>query len=143
MHFVVFALETTVSECDCTKTVPVGISDGQIPDSQMKSNSVKVTTPGSTYTGPEEARLNNKPSASGTGAWEPKDEEGYIEIYFNKLETITEIRTQGSPSSNKYTRRYFVFYSKDGKTFEQEPVKTVRFLYKYLVICSLFSVVVI
>ena len=122
---------TTPVVCDCTKTVPVGISNGRIPDSQMKSNSVKVTTPGSTYTGPEEARLNNKPSTSGTGAWEPKDEEGHIEIYFNKLENIKEIRTQGSPSSKKYTRRYFIFASKDGKTFDDEPVKTVHNITKF------------
>jgi len=103
----------------------IGVSDDRIPDSQIKSNSVKVTTPGSKYTGPEEARLNNKPSSKGSGAWEPKDEEGHIDIYFNKLEEIKEIRTQGSPSSTKYARRYFIFYSKDGKNFEPEPVQTV------------------
>jgi len=92
---------------------PIGVSDDRIPDSQIKSNSVKVTT------------LNNKPSSKGSGAWEPKDEEGHIDIYFNKLEEIKEIRTQGSPSSTKYTRRYFIFYSKDGKNFEPEPVQTV------------------
>jgi len=91
----------------------------------MKASSVKVRTPGRTYTGPEEARLNNKPSFNGTGAWEPKDSEGYLDMYFNKLEEIKEIRTQGSPSSTKYTRRYFLFYSEDGRTFKQDPVKTV------------------
>ena len=102
------------------------MSDGRIPDLQMTSNSIKVTKPGSAYTGPEEARLNNKPSVSGSGAWEPKDEEGYIEIHFNKVENLREIRTQGSPSSNKYTSKFFLFISTDGKTFGDMPIEAVR-----------------
>ena len=117
---------TTKGKCDCTELVPVGVSDGKIANSQMLSNSVRVSQPGKFYTGPEQARLNNVPSATGTGAWEPKDEEGYIDIHFNKVESIKEIRTQGSPSANKYTRRYFLFYSKDGKNFEHAPVVSVR-----------------
>ena len=72
----------------------------------------------STYTGPEEATLNNQQSASGSGAWEPKDEEGYIDIRFNKIEHLGEIRTQGSPSSEKYVRMYFLLYSQDGDQFK-------------------------
>ena len=106
--------------------IPVGVSDGRIQNSQMTSNSIRISTLGSTYTGPEQARLNNQPSVSGSGAWEPKDEEGYIDIKFNKVESIKEIRTQGSPFSNKYTRRFFMFYSRDGQNFESEPVHTVR-----------------
>ena len=120
------ATTTKAKKCDCSELVPVGVSDGRIQNSQMTSNSIRVSTPGSTYTGPEEARLNNQPSASGSGAWEPRDEEGHIDIHFNKVENLKEIRTQGSPTSNKYTRRFFMFYSKDGKTFEDSPIMTVR-----------------
>ena len=120
------ALTTEAKKCDCSEVIPVGVSDGRIQNSQMTSNSVRVSTPGSTYTGPEQARLNKQPSASGSGAWEPKDEEGYIDIHFNKVENLKEIRTQGSPTSNKYTRRFFMFYSEDGKTFEDAPIMTVR-----------------
>ena len=116
---------TTNNKCDCSELIPVGVSDGRIQDSQMTSNSIKISQPGNTYTGPKEARLYNQPSASGSGAWEPKDEEGYIDIKFNKVESIKEIRTQGSPTSNKYTRRYFLFYSRDGQKFEPEPVSLV------------------
>ena len=84
----------------------------------MSSNSIKISQPGNTYTGPEEARLNNKPSASGSGAWEPKDDEGYIDINFNKVVHLDEIRIQGSPSSNKYTRSFFLYFSQDGKNFK-------------------------
>ena len=117
---------TESKKCDCSEVIPVGVSDGRIQNSQMTSNSIRVSTPGSTYTGPEQARLNNQPSVSGSGAWEPKDEEGHIDIHFNKVENLKEIRTQGSPTSNKYTRRFFMFYSKDGKTFEDAPVMSVR-----------------
>ena len=118
-------ITTTIRKCDCSEVIPVGVSDSRIADSQMTSNSIKVSTPGKTYTGPEQARLNNQPSASGSGAWEPRDEEGYIDIHFNKVESIKEIRTQGSPTSNRYTRRYFLFYSRDGQKFEPEPVSSV------------------
>ena len=121
---------TTTPPCKpCTTFEPIGVEDGRIPNAQMISDSIRVSTPGSTYTGPEEARLNNQPSASGSGAWEPRDEEGYIEIYFNKVEDLKEIRTQGSPSAHKYTRQFFVFISKDGKTFEDMPFQTVRKLF--------------
>ena len=116
----------TPTECTCTTFEPIGVEDGRIPNSQMKASSTRITEPGSAYTGPGQARLNNRPSSSGSGAWEPKDEEGYIDIYFNKIEDLREIRTQGSPSSNKYTRQFFVFLSRDGKTFDEMPLKTVR-----------------
>ena len=122
---------TEDKKCDCSESIPVGVSDGRIQDSQMTSNSIKISQPGSTYTGPEEARLNNKPSASGSGAWEPKDEEGYIDIHFNKVENLKEIRTEGSPSSNKYTRRFFMFYSKDGQSFEDAPITSVKYFYHF------------
>ena len=116
----------TPTECICTTLEPIGVEDGRIPNSQMNATSTRITEPGSTYTGPEQARLNNQPSASGSGAWEPKDEEGVLTIYFNKVENLREIRTQGSPSSNKYTRQFFVFISRDGENFDEMPLKTVR-----------------
>ena len=122
---------STPSMCGCTELVPVGVSDGRIQNSQMTSNSIRVSTPGSTYTGPEEARLNNQPSASGSGAWEPRDEEGYIDIHFNNVEHLKEIQTQGSPNLNKYAKRYFLFISKDGKTFEHAPIVSVSACFRY------------
>ena len=115
----------TTQPCDCKNPLPVGVSDGKIPDSQMKSNSIKVSTLGQSYTGPEQARLNNQPSASGSGAWEPKDKEAHLDIIFNKMEDVREIRTQGSPTGSKFARRYFVFYSLDGEKFMEEPVQSV------------------
>ena len=101
---------TTTPECGCTSLVR--------SDTEMKSNSVRISSSGSSYTGPEEARLNNQPSASGSGAWEPKDENGYLIINFGKELHIDEIRTQGSPSSDKYTTAYYLFYSTDGINFD-------------------------
>ena len=118
---------TPTPPCDCKNPLPVGVSNGVIPDAHMVSNSIRVNTPGSSYTGPSQARLNNKASDSGSGAWEPKDEEGYLEIYFNKLENVAEIRTQGSPTSQKFARRYFLQISLDGKTFDPNPIEMVKF----------------
>ena len=117
---------TTAPICDCKNPLPVGVANGQIPDSQMKSNSVKVPSPGPFYTGPGQARLNNKLTSSGSGAWEPKDKEAHLDIIFNKMEDVREIRTQGSPRLSKFARRYFIFYSLDGEKFEEEPLQTVR-----------------
>uniref|UniRef100_A0A7M5WZL6 F5/8 type C domain-containing protein n=1 Tax=Clytia hemisphaerica TaxID=252671 RepID=A0A7M5WZL6_9CNID len=112
----------TTPTCDCKNLLPVGVSDGRIPDSQMKSNSVRVTSPGPFNTGPAQARLNNKLTSSGSGAWEPKDKEAHLDIIFNKMEDVREIRTQGSPRINRFAKRFFVFYSLDGENFEQEPL---------------------
>uniref|UniRef100_A0A7M5WZ86 F5/8 type C domain-containing protein n=1 Tax=Clytia hemisphaerica TaxID=252671 RepID=A0A7M5WZ86_9CNID len=115
-------MSPTTPTCDCKNLLPVGVSDGRIPDSQMKSNSIKVSNPGQVYTGPAEARLNNKLTSSGSGAWEPKDKEAHLDIIFNKMEDVREIRTQGSPRHNRFATRYFVFYSLNGVNFEQEPL---------------------
>lgn len=116
--------ETTVATtiagpCDCRTLKPIGVSDGRIPDKNMTTNSIRVNAPGTAaHTGPAEARLNNKPSETGNGAWEPKDSEAHLDIHFRKVENIKEIRTQGHPVKNKYARRFFLFASMDGKTFE-------------------------
>uniref|UniRef100_A0A7M5WZL3 Uncharacterized protein n=1 Tax=Clytia hemisphaerica TaxID=252671 RepID=A0A7M5WZL3_9CNID len=115
---------TTAPICDCKTPLPVGVSDRRISDSQMKSNSVRVTSPGPFNTGPAQARLNNKVTSSGSGAWEPKDKEAHLDILFNKMEDVREIRTQGSPRVNRFAKRYFVFYSLDGEKFENEPLKS-------------------
>ena len=118
----------------------------------MRTDSILINKPGTIeHTGPEQARLNNKPSngesglgsgsgsesgsgesesgsgsetsekTAGAGAWEPKDMEGYLEIAFTKTERVREIKTQGSPSTNKFISRYFVFYTRDGKTWKRYP----------------------
>lgn len=105
-------------ECSSLTYVPIGVEDGRIADSNITTNSIRDSTPGSSYTGPEEARLNNQPSSSGSGAWEPKDDEAYLQIVFNKVEHVKEIRTQGSPSSQRYTARFYLMSSMDGENFE-------------------------
>lgn len=92
----------------------------------MTSDSVLVNKPGtSKHTGPEQARLNNQPSENGAGAWEPKDEEGCLDVAFNKVEHVKLIKTQGSPAEHKYVTQYFVFYTVDEKHWEYLlPVST-------------------
>ena len=80
---------TTTKACDCSTLVPLGVSDKRVPDKDMRSNFIRVNAPGtSKHTGPEQARLNNEPSSTGAGAWEPNDPEGYIDIYFDKIESL-------------------------------------------------------
>ena len=78
---------------------------------------MRVNTHGKDYTGPSQGRLNNKPSVNGAGALVPNDIEGCLEVHFNKMEHLKEMRTQGHPTKNMYARGYFIFYSKDGKDF--------------------------
>ena len=113
----ILLVEPTEPPCKCTRHIPVGVADGRIPDQNMRSTSVKVNTHGKDYTGPSQARLNNKPSSKGAGAWVPNDIEGCLEVHFNKMEHLKEMRTQGHPTKNMYARGYFIFYSKDGKDF--------------------------
>ena len=77
-----------------------------------------MKVPGKYYTGPSQARLNNKPSASGVGAWVPGDVEGCLTIQFSKMEHVKEIRTQGHPTRNLYTKKYFLSASTDRKNFD-------------------------
>lgn len=107
--------ETTSTVSNCPKLYPVGVSTRIIPDEQMTATGTRVDTPGSSYTGASEARLNNKPSSKGVGAWEPTDVENSLIIEFNEVEDLKEIRTQGSPKENKYTLRYQLQYKKDLK----------------------------
>ena len=124
----------------------------------MRTDSILINKPGTIeHTGPEQARLNNKPSSgesesgsgsgsesgsgesesgsgsetsektAGAGAWEPKDIEGYLEIEFNQVERVREIKTQGFPSGDKYVSNYFVYYTKDGKYWKRyQNVSTIR-----------------
>lgn len=110
--------ETTTREpCDCSRFVPVGISDGRIPNKNMTSRDIRINKPGTPeHTGPDQARLNNNASENGTGAWEPLDTEGYIQIDFSKTEHVKQIKTQGSPLEDKYVTRHFIYYNVDGTT---------------------------
>ena len=47
----------------------------------------------------------------------PASGEGYLEIHFNKLENIKEIKLQGHPSSGSFTKRFNIGYSVDGENF--------------------------
>ena len=91
----------------------------------MKTNSIRSPEPGPANTGPAQGRLNNRQSIHGSGAWEPKDKEAHLDIIFNKMEDVREIRTQGSPRDERFARRYFVFFSLDGEKFEPEPLQSV------------------
>lgn len=117
-------LVPTTPTCDCTNLVPIGVSNGKIPNSRMISHSVLVRSHGRYYTGPEEARLNNQPSENGKGAWEPIDNEAYILIEFGRLYTLREIRMQGSVDNTKKVARFFLFYTTNG--IDWKPAYRVR-----------------
>ena len=56
----------------------------------------------------------------------PVSGEGYLEIHFNKLENIKEIKLQGHPSSGNFTKRFNMEYSTDGENFIFfESVRTI------------------
>lgn len=92
----------------------IGISDGRVPDVNMTTDSIRINRPGRRYTGPNQARLNNRPSATGSGAWEPIDPEAYLQIDFDQVYHFSEIRTQGSPTGYKFMTRFFLMYTADG-----------------------------
>ena len=87
---------------------------------------MKMKIRGDEYTGASQGRLNNKPSANGSGAWVPNDLEGCLDVIFNKMEHVKEIRTQGHPNQYRFTKAYQLFYSTDGKTFENEVFKVMK-----------------
>jgi len=115
--------ETSTPEtalCECGEPKPIGVSDSSvIKDNQMHSSSVLVNTTGKLYTGPNQARLNNEPSDKGVGAWEPKGSGRYLEIVFNKIELVEQIKTQGHPTKNVYTQNFNVYASLDGKKYHK------------------------
>lgn len=95
----------------------------------MTSSSVRVNVPGRRYTGPDQARLDNKPSAKGSGAWEPKDSESYIQIEFDRVYDLKNIRTQGSTNGRKFVTRFFLFYTVNGKKWIPAfGVSSLRFI---------------
>ena len=70
------------------------------------------------YSGPGQARLNNKQSSQGVGAWVPENPEGYLEVDFGHVMEIREIATQGHPTKNMFVHLYSVKYTVDGKTWK-------------------------
>ena len=127
---------TRKPECSCDETVPLGVADGTIPDDMMTASSTLISIKGRRYTGPSQARLNNRPSKKGKGAWVPKDMESYLRIDFNRMQTLKGIRTQGSPDGTKYVTRFFLFYTTDGKKWQ--PAFGVR----YILIIHILSIAI-
>ena len=99
-----------LAKCDCSVLDPVGVSDERIPKENMRADSVLFNEPGSSFTGASEARLNNKPSKNGEGAWVPINVESCLYVVFNKLEQLKEMRTQGHPTKEIFSRRYTIKY---------------------------------
>ena len=67
----------------------------------------------------------------------PASGEGYLEIHFNKLENIKEIKLQGHPSSGNFTKRFNMEYSTDGENFIFfESVCCILFVSSFFVLCE-------
>ena len=108
--------------------VPLGVSDGRIAKENMKADSTFFDKPGSSFTGASEARLNNRPSENGEGAWVPKYGESCLYITFNKVEALKEMKTQGHPSKSSFARRYSIQYKvKEIQDWETMIVVGIRY----------------
>ena len=81
----------------------------------MTTDSIRINQPGKNYTGANEARLGRQRSMVGAGAWQPADSEAMLQVDFDRVYDLKEIRTQGSVDGKRFVARYFVFYTTDGE----------------------------
>ena len=115
----------------------MGVSDGRIPKENMKADSTFFDKPGSSFTGASEARLNNRPSENGEGAWVPKHGESCLYVTFNKLEPLKQMQTQGHPTKRLFSRKYYIQYKqKDTEDSEWESFLTVIYKCSYKSCCN-------
>ena len=91
---------------------PLGLEDGQIPNSAFKATSVY----GSTW-GPELARLRNKNRSPNGNCWLSKynDVGQWLQIDLGKTTKVTRIATQGRDDANQWVSTYTISSSMDAK----------------------------
>eukprot|EP00111_Clytia_hemisphaerica_P015651 TCONS_00046199-protein len=103
---------THLYSLSCTK--PVGMSNGQIKDSQLTASSFNLGAK------PHLARLNRGAIAGEMFShWQPSpsDRNPHIRVNFNEEHTITGIATQGHylPDKKEFATSYIVYYYQGGQ----------------------------
>ncbi|XP_022102037.1 uncharacterized protein LOC110985369 [Acanthaster planci] len=110
-------------------TIPLGVSSGRIPDSQMSASSYIDH-----HMGPHRARLNVLPSDAGAGGWSPLElnRDQYLQIDLVYPTIITGVATQGrAGNSDEWVTSYNLAHSMDGSNWnfyggDREGVRNSR-----------------
>ncbi|KAL9955598.1 hypothetical protein ACROYT_G036941 [Oculina patagonica] len=94
---------------------PLGLENGQIPDSAMVSSSEY-----NQYYGAERARLREVTEGSYIGGWSPKaaNTGEWIQFDLSKDTKITRIATQGRDNANWWTTSYTLSFKVSGGSYE-------------------------
>ena len=115
-----FSVPTTRNPlCTCDEMEPLGMEDGRIPDKDITSSSTQNKTD---YSGPSQARLNNK-----IGAWVPANPDDYLQVDFGHVMEIGDIITKGHPTKNMYVKLYYLKYTTDGVNWQVFVNVIIRF----------------
>ena len=94
---------------------PLGIENGQIPDSSIVASSQY-----NQYYGPERARLRLVTEGSYVGGWSPKagNQGEWIQFDLGKNTKVTRMAIQGRDNANWWTTSYSLSFRIDGGSYE-------------------------
>lgn len=119
---------------------PLGLENGQIPDSAMVASSQY-----NQYYGPERARLRKLTQGSYVAGWSPKssNQGEWIQFDLGKNTKVTRMAIQGRENANWWTTSYSLSYRVDGGSYEiynNGQVKYMRHLnntirFRIFIIC--------
>lgn len=104
---------------------PLGLENGQIPDSAMVASSQY-----NQYYGPERARLRKLTQGSYVGGWSPKSSNHgeWIQFDLGKNTKVTRMAIQGRENVNWWTTSYSLSYRVDGGSYEIYNNGQVKYL---------------
>ena len=95
--------------------IPLGIQHRKISDVAMASSTILNVS-----SLPHFGRLYNQSSGC---AWRPAktadQNSSWLQVDLGRLTKVSEVATQGSCSSDEWTKTYVVMYSEDGVDWEQ------------------------
>lgn len=104
---------------------PLGLENGQIPDSAMVASSQY-----NQYYGPERARLRKLTQGSYVGGWSPKSSNHgeWIQFDLGNNTKVTRMAIQGRENVNWWTTSYSLSYRVDGGSYEIYNNGQVKYL---------------
>ncbi|EDO48089.1 predicted protein [Nematostella vectensis] len=82
--------------------------------------------------GANRGRLNARRHGSRIGAWSARTNNRYqwIQVYFPRPKTVTNIATQGRQDANQWVKSYYVTFSVNGVQFVPYKVKGKRKIFR-------------
>ena len=103
----------TIYSCLAARScfLPLGMESGHLPDSALSAS-----TSHSANHIPQFSRLNKIPASGKAGAWCASRNDGnqWLQVYFGRETTVTEVATQGRYDADKWVMSYSLSYSVDG-----------------------------